>query len=267
MVNNSRFTYIDLAKGIAILLVLFQHLYCHYGVSGTISSIVVDVATSFHVPVFFFISGILFSRKNNFKAFIFNKWKKLIIPFLFFYFVSLSFVFSLLKFGFDIPYLRGISDIRIICDFWMNSCQWVNIPLWFFQSMFWATLFYYFITSCNKKLVQHLLFLSIIFLGCLMSINRFMLPMGISSACTCLAFMYAGTMYREWSECHRFKNVYIIILVVADFFLLIINQSFGWMLNEFDNPFVAVASGAIGSILLVELCKRVRTISLLKFCG
>ena len=56
MVKNERINYLDIAKGIAILLVILGHIYSENPVKVWLYS--------FHLPLFFFISGCLLSLRS-----------------------------------------------------------------------------------------------------------------------------------------------------------------------------------------------------------
>lgn len=77
---KERETYIDIAKGIGIILVVIGHLH-------GINHIIHDFFYLFHMPLFFIISGYLYNHNNiiPLKTFIKHKIKRLIIPFLFFW--------------------------------------------------------------------------------------------------------------------------------------------------------------------------------------
>lgn len=62
--RQNRYQYIDVIKGIGILLVVFQH--CLGG--GTLGSFLPGVqkaVAGFHMPLFFFISGFLYRLKDS----------------------------------------------------------------------------------------------------------------------------------------------------------------------------------------------------------
>lgn len=78
---KERFLFIDILKGISILLVAYGHI-----IPGAIPSFT-EYAGIFRMPLFFFVSGVLFSNeryKNNFKDFIYKRYKGLVIPYLYF---------------------------------------------------------------------------------------------------------------------------------------------------------------------------------------
>lgn len=66
--------YIDILKGIAILFVVIGH--------AVRVKTVFAIIFSFHMPLFFFISGYLFKPNNNIKQFFIKKSVKLLIPYI-----------------------------------------------------------------------------------------------------------------------------------------------------------------------------------------
>lgn len=70
-----RFDYLDIAKGIGILLVVWAHIL--------ITGVSHRVIYAFHMPLFFLISGMLFSRNkyDGFFDFLRKRAKRLLVPF------------------------------------------------------------------------------------------------------------------------------------------------------------------------------------------
>lgn len=92
-----RYECIDILKGITILIIVYGHI-----TPGAIPTFT-DYASTFHIPLFFFVSGLLFNNtkyKNDIKAFLTNRTKGLILPFVIFstvvtilyYFVSNNYI-------------------------------------------------------------------------------------------------------------------------------------------------------------------------------
>ena len=76
MDDKKRITYIDLAKGIGIALIVLGHAY-------TKSSFLVTLVYSFHIPLFFIVSGILFDEEKDISAqWLLKKCKKLLLPYI-----------------------------------------------------------------------------------------------------------------------------------------------------------------------------------------
>ena len=82
---NNRIEWIDIAKGIAIILVV----YGHAGLANI--PLLEKWVCAFHMPFFFFISGILFSvdKYPTINKFLQRRWKTLIRPYLFFSIICL----------------------------------------------------------------------------------------------------------------------------------------------------------------------------------
>ena len=86
---KARLNYIDYMKTIGIYLIVLGHMFPK---PGTI------FIYSFSVPLFFFISGFLFSRSETFGSFLIKNIKSLIVPYLF---INVICLFVLLCFNAD----------------------------------------------------------------------------------------------------------------------------------------------------------------------
>lgn len=72
-----RVNWIDWGKVFAIYLVVLGHLVSNDGTEGRIH----DFIYLFHMPFFFFISGLLFKiKENNIRDLFSRIWRSLIIP-------------------------------------------------------------------------------------------------------------------------------------------------------------------------------------------
>lgn len=76
MAEKQRFDYLDVAKGIGILLVVWAHILL-VGWSHRL-------IYAFHMPLFFLISGILYNKDKykTFAEFFRVRFKRLIVPYL-----------------------------------------------------------------------------------------------------------------------------------------------------------------------------------------
>lgn len=98
--NIKRIEWLDCLKGIAIILVVIGHVIRGFIASGMFSEIplkYIDYTIySFHMPLMFFLSGILYSKVEikqfkEWKNFIINKIIKLYIPYLIFSYIMIIF--------------------------------------------------------------------------------------------------------------------------------------------------------------------------------
>lgn len=141
-----RDNYIDLLKGITIFLVVLGH---H-------DTILTNCIYSFHMPLFFFISGIFHSNYNSYKKLIVKKVKSLIIPY--FIFASTLFIFWLVigrKYGEsaikNTPIKIAFNGIFIGSNIkGYSSMEWGS-PVWFLLCLFIVINLCYFILKLEIK--------------------------------------------------------------------------------------------------------------------
>ena len=131
--TKKRITYIDMAKGIGILLVLIGH-------SEFPSTPLITWISSFHMPLFFILSGMLFSHtgatQKDWKIFLKKKTKTILLPYG---------VFSILSI-----LASAILDAGIFPEYlWTSLLQTVSFygisVLWFLPALFFSESGFYFI--------------------------------------------------------------------------------------------------------------------------
>ncbi len=135
-----RIEYIDIARGIGILLVVLAH-----NDFGFISQYGYEVIYSFHMPLFFFLSGYFVKTDISFLEFFKKRFHSLLKPFLFtlflIYFTSVS--FEKMAFG---TALRRIGKSLYGTGVYID---WVQ--LWFLPNLFVVSLYaFLFIVVVNK---------------------------------------------------------------------------------------------------------------------
>lgn len=133
-INKNRIEWIDIAKGIGIILVILGHLSQH----GQTVRILIY---SFHMPLFFFVSGYLYKEKNL-KLQINHGIKKLIIPA--YCFVVFDMLLSVVK---AMITNTSIDYKDIIKGFLILGGTLKNSPIWFLLVLF--------ICNCLQSLVKN----------------------------------------------------------------------------------------------------------------
>ncbi len=119
--KEKRISWIDMAKGYGILFVIWAHLG-----TGALSTWMY----SFHVPLFFFLSGVTFSAKADFKQFIIKKAKALLLPYLFLGLVMIAYYIfaSIINKEFTSSFF-----LKIITNFILQKRY---LTLWFLTTLF-----------------------------------------------------------------------------------------------------------------------------------
>ena len=83
--NKKRDIALDYAKGFAIILIVVYHLYGYTG--RWQGSVIYSFCHTVQLPIFFYVSGVLTSKNTTVNINLKKKFTRLIIPFLFFYFI------------------------------------------------------------------------------------------------------------------------------------------------------------------------------------
>lgn len=138
-----RLEYIDLAKGVMILLVVIGHLNDYY-VSGTVHDKLFAFIYSFHMCLFFLLSGFVMAltkhklQEQSFPKWLWKKVQTLFIPFLVWTFVIWRFVDPITDFAFDANTVKFIF-LRPDNGTWfflaLFVCQVVCYPIFRFKSI------------------------------------------------------------------------------------------------------------------------------------
>ena len=144
---EARLIWIDVAKTVGIFLVVFSHL----GQSGFAESFL----WTFHVPLFFFISGYLTKPRGDCE-FLAGVTRRLVLPFIYIYVVTVLLT-TVAHSDYDVhSILRALAGVF----YGTHSYPWfVNDALWFLPSLITVEFLY---TFCVRRFaLSYLLFLAV----------------------------------------------------------------------------------------------------------
>lgn len=162
--------WIDISKGITIILMVIGHT--------RIPDFLITWIYSFHMPFFFFISGMLTNWDTDYSSFIKKKSFFLLIPF---------FLYSIVNFlVYPIYGDESLKDYieRIICN------GWEGIALWFIPIL-WISLI-----ICDFTKNSRISILVFAVLGFLLSFEKIILPWAISTIPIACVYIFIG-MYSK----------------------------------------------------------------------
>ena len=252
--DRKRIEYIDLAKGICMLLVVLGHFQEKYeyaqfqDLNYTLSYV--------RMPLYFFLSGIFFKTYDNFRYFLTKKINHLVIPYL---------VFLVL----------GFVTFR-------------NFPIWFLSSLFYSNMLFY---GC-RRLEMYCSNKYVLPISCVvLSVTGFVLPGGqgcdnqlaeqiyyMETAMTCLGFYYAGyalRTYTDFIQPERKTGLAYDILIIAVCVGIVAFVGWyydyadtGFRLNFYGYSIIGMyAAGLAGCAAVVVLSKRLNHIPYISFIG
>lgn len=195
--NKNRIKSIDIAKAIGIFLIVLGHTLTF----GNLRKFVY----AFHVPLFFFLSGICFSKKDNI-TFLKKKIKSLYFPYI------IMSIISILIYSFMGKYMDKGTSFNIWNNIFgmiyanpnLENMQW-NQPLWFlpclFMQLFIINILENIINNNKYKQIIRVLFvIALTILGYILSAMKIYLPLQLEAAMCMMIFTYLGILIKENKE-------------------------------------------------------------------
>lgn len=254
-----RIEWIDSLKGFGIFCVTFGHLSCNLLLETHIYS--------FHMFLFFFISGFLHSNyNNNFKEYIIKKTKALLIPFL---------IWNLLS------CLVGMMNKQTIVDsirlfFLLDGSICWNAPIWFLLQLYMVETVYFFIEKYISK-YKYACIPVLLMLWIFVSNNNIFLKLNIFPVC--LLFYILGNVFKKNYDAYNEKCfvkpkylvlVYLLLLCINIIFGIFLNKRITFTGADFGNVIycaLAAISGIIFYILLFQNIRILGTNKILSYLG
>ena len=276
--QGKRLSYFDMAKGLGIILVVYGHIeYISDEMRGWISS--------FHMPLFFIIAGMLMSLKNEteqeFKIFAARKWRSVMIPYLW---------FSLIYFFIDIlnTVLNKI-DLKTFIDNAIASVTFYGVSvLWFLPALFLSELFACAVIRYLRKwylaipvsfaaaILAYFIQIrisgfydknpDILFITITVNLVRVFLRALIAAS-------FVVTGYFSFTLINRDEGFSVsglitgIILFIADLFLYRINGCIDLHYMVLKNVPMFFICAFAGSFAIILICKNIRNVPVISYLG
>ena len=186
--NKDRNHTIDILRGIAIFLVVFGHV-------THLPEIRIYI-WGFHIPIFFFISGLLFRREKfeKFTDFLKSRLKNIVLPYVIFYLATLVYWILIERHsrGADVPV--GSQLIGLVYGTYDMRYMMFNGALWFIPCLFSMEMLYWFVSKCSKRIYLIGVLICFYIIGLVLKDNTPWLPWGLCAAFIGIVFYGIGDM-------------------------------------------------------------------------
>jgi len=267
MNERKRIEWVDVVKGIVMILVIISHTEEHF-MPGQMVTLKIPIY-SFHMPLFFFVSGYLFSMKGNFKEFVKGKCKRILVPY--FCLGTLLVLFDTFWQGrnaFGNPwfqpqrFLGGMFNLIFQCRFW---------TLWFIACLFWLNIIFYIIVSRTDTERKRVMIVTIMAVaGCVYFLfGGWSLPWNIDVCFTTMPFFYVGYRCRKSDFVNqkilgnKHKWLMFVGFILLDAVCTIINfkvtgqylELWGNMYGIAPLVYIAAFAGIFAVIILADACR------------
>ena len=247
---RSRVEWVDIAKGIGIILVIIGHLSIPY----------TDLwIYTFHMPLFFFLSGVVFSGiKYKFKAFLLKRIKALVIPYFalgfgIFLFFTFLYVYHN-KTGTVPPYfVIGALDtpVNMLVKFLVQKGYWT---VWFLACLFIAEILFYFVLKASKnRMAITVAISSVICVGGLVyyRFGGVTLPWNIDTALIAQFFMCMGYLFSNSTSLTKFREYITVnasnpVRCIMSVLFLVVNVISGFASFKISGSSANMSIGAYG---------------------
>lgn len=251
---KKRYESIDIAKGIGIFLVVLGHT--------TSNEIILKWLYSFHMPLFFFVSGLFHSKTKNYKEFFLKKTKVLLIPY--FCFAIMLFLFFLIiskNIGFSVNENLSIKE-NFIAIFIGTSIDGVSQmswggQLWFLLALFLVANIMYFVDKFNFK-AQILINFFFIELNIQLSkIIDFNLPWSLLTVLMAFNFYWSAEKLKKYILEKEIKKKYIFIFLVINLLIICFNSRVEMYSNIYGNRFLFILGAYSGILFIIFFSKEI----------
>lgn len=279
-----RIHWIDNLKWIGIILIVLWHCYFPD------KSLFISYIFSFHVILFFFLSGLLFHDKKyqNFFWFAKNKAQRLLIPYIWFNVI----MFSILK---------GKDFITHQSDFWVSFfsfLQWTfywsyliipdsgnyflipdhtnitNVPTWFLVCLFICSIFYFFLNKYIKNRTLKILILVWIAGSIFLESKYFNFRFPFSSEIALMSMFFYWLWHTFQKEIMNFaeninkKYLFLLPILIWINILFLSNVNINFSSNYYwENFFLFIINGFLWVISYIIIAKNIPQNKILDFFG
>lgn len=255
MENTKRIDYLDYIKGFGILLVILGHIY-------DVSNPIKIWLYSFHIPLFFIISGALIKYTNingrNMKNIIISKFKSLIIPYICFELLAI-FVWMIQNELTFSAFKWNITDsIFMYCK---AGTTWFLFALFVSEILFISILKY---LKSNKLIT---LITGILFIISLTIHTENHNILVLFRCFIANGFLYVGYYGYNLIINKNLSILFIIALCVANIILSHFNGLVDLWSLQFGNIFLYTICSILGSVSIIYLFKKIKQSFILKYLG
>ena len=227
-VQDNRVQFVDIAKGIAMICIILGHLG-----NETINRVVF----TFHVPIFFLITGYFTTDKRSLSDFIKNKARTLIVP----YYITCSVIIIIATIVGMITGNAKEAALNWIYASLYGSGNSYTEPfyiksigaLWFLWATFWGSIFLR-LSLCFNSLLR-ILFVLGLFVAGYLTRNLVWLPLSIQAGACAVLFMYMGFLFHKAKDVLKKIpeeiKIFALVLAMIIWFLFIINFKSFWLVS------------------------------------
>lgn len=250
--DKNRIDYIDLAKGLCILLVVFHHVAL---IDHDLDYPLKNTLKMFRMPLYFLLSGLFFKQYEGFFGFLKRKINKLLIPYIAFFIIT-----------------------------WISP--FTNSAIWFLLCLFIVNIFFY-LTFEVASVVENringkagetikvaiITFICIV-LGCVgfyLCRHNIIIKPFVTTAFVALPFFGIGFIMRKYTDIlNNSKFDKFVFLAAIPLFVIawLCSGYVNYRLGVFNVNIISLYIGGFAGIMaILFVAKTLRRLPILSYCG
>ncbi len=249
--NRNRIFWVDTAKALGLFFVFWGHLLYN---GSPIGSVINRAIYSFHMPMYFILTGYVLNTNNkSFKNYIIQKFKRVLLPAIILYILTLPLYFF---YKIDVS-TTPLKSIISTVFYLFGKCAY-NRPIWFFICLFQILVVAKLINLAevsNKRL--YVITLSCLSLSFLMDYWgwKYFNLLGFNKVVLGLFFCSYGLCLRRTNYERNIKKTGILSFPIWILSGIIFNTKCTMYSMHFGSFWLFIISGITGSLVFYSLCK------------
>lgn len=255
---TKRIGYFDIAKGIGIICVILGHFIPE-------KYLIRKIISTFHMPLFFLISGYFYKEAEN-KVFIKKKAKQLLIPYFFTAVVLkiLTILKNFVKNGFKLDIVNMISNVLSI--FYASGLKTVTFnnieityvgAIWFLVALFEALMF---VNLTRKTKFQPVIVVILFTIGYYSS-KVIWLPFSVQAGMCATLFVYIGHIAKKYEIYNKLVGMKEIVFSIIMFIVWIIgiwfNVNVSMVQNKYNYGIISIVVAISATYCIIQISKLI----------
>ena len=250
MEKKGRMDWVDTLRGLGIIFMILGHV--------SFNEYFTEYIHAFHMPLFFFISGLFWNPKKygGYKEFLFHDLRTLILPYTIFFllFQPLHYIYT------------GTYDFRYaLSSYFTSNYNRIDVSgaIWFLLCLFSCKQVYYLL---ERLLKGRNLCIAIIVFSLVGNTVPYKLPMCLDSALSCLGFIYLGQLIAKYGKSNWQKKwneipiKYLLFMGILNTVAIFYNAPVNIRTNTYGNIICFWINCCMAIVLWANLAKRLCSI-------
>lgn len=267
--ESKRIKYLDIARAIGIIFVIIGHI--------SQNEMITSIIYSFHMPLFFILSGYLYSKGN-----IKSKVKRILIPY---------FVFSIISYLYWLCIERNFrgqdgNEITLFLNIFIaragSENYLFNAVMWFLPCLLVTQLIYSGVDKIIKnKYLKTVIIVLFSLVGYVLSkIEIVRLPFALDVSFMALLFYFLGHCLKcvedKYKLFKRINNslknkiitsIFLVVLFICLIGLVLINGPINMNEMKYNSYILSVLNACIGSTIILMISVLINSNKFLEFVG